>query len=46
MIYMILAIPLLIATGIVLANYELRKTRRERRELLRQRGRRGVRLDR
>ena len=36
----------MIAMGIVLANYELKKTRRERRELLRQRVRRSVRLDR
>ena len=44
-IYIILAGAFMIATGIVLANYELVKQRRERSERLRNRARRCVRLE-
>ncbi len=43
MIYTLIAMTFLIATGIVLSRYELYKRRRERSERLRQRLRRCVR---
>ena len=46
MIYLILAVAFMIATGIVLANYELSRTQRTRREELRRRTRRCIRGDR
>lgn len=46
MTYIIVGVAFMIALGIVLANYELTKARRERQERLRQRARRCVRMDR
>lgn len=46
MIYLILVVAFMITSGIVLANYELYRTRRERVEKLRQRARRCIRRDR
>ena len=43
MIYLILVVAFMITSGIVLANYELYRTRRERVEKLRQRARRCIR---
>jgi len=45
MIYTILVMVFMIATGLMLSRYELQRTRRERRERLRQRARRCVRRD-
>ena len=45
MIYIILAGAFMVATGIVLANYELVKQRRDRSERLRNRARRCVRRE-
>ena len=44
--YVILVGALMITSGIVLANYELRRTKRQRLEYLRQRARRGIRINR
>ena len=46
MIYLILAVAFMITTGIVLANYEISRTQRTRREELRRRTRRCIRGDR
>ena len=46
MSYIILVGAFMIASGILLARYELEKTRRERVEKLRQRARRGIRINR
>ncbi|MDE0016821.1 MAG: hypothetical protein OXU51_11580 [Candidatus Poribacteria bacterium] len=45
MIYTILAMVFMIATGLMLSRYERHRTRRERRERLSQRARRCVRRE-
>ena len=45
-IYTILAVAFMLTSGVLIANYELKKTRRERVEALRKRARRGVRVNR
>ena len=45
MSYLLLFGAFMITSGIVLAHYELKKTRRDRIEKLRQRARRGVRIN-
>ena len=43
MIYIIIGFALMLTAGVVLANYELKRTKQKRREQLQQRARRCVR---
>ena len=44
MIYTILGLTLMFALGVILSNYDLKRSKKERREQLRQRARRSVRF--
>ena len=45
MIYTILAVAFMLTSGVLIANYELKKTRRDRIRKLRKRARRGIRIN-